>query len=356
MQSPAACAGGLRDLLFGVAYTFPTFKFQSCCESIDWRHINALNLYYVAPEVDVAALQENITGVTFCNMEQEACSCCRQPVDLVLLKVLRLAQLSIKYLLHCQEGLSAGIAQLEAWLQASLHQQQQSQVELGCQADELKVRWEESHWHRKMISTIEKITSDSPPSFGSCPDELTRIQTLALRKVEGIHEAPKAADTEEDSPEEELEDSRDELWEVLATLRRNPALLKQFRPVLEDTLEEKLESMGIKKDAKGISIQTCRHLKSLLRIQREQKARRFSQFLSLREKLIEEATKRVKERQENGAVVSQPASQPPGGKYVEGIVLHLYGLLCFCFHSSCCYRSYKPVFLLEVKVQAQHLA
>ncbi|XP_008588140.1 PREDICTED: zinc finger protein DZIP1L [Galeopterus variegatus] len=541
MQSPAASAGGLSGLLFG-AYTLPTFKFQPRCESIDWRRINALDVDRVAREVDVAALQENIDGVTFCNLEQEACSCCGQPVDPVLLKVLRLAQLSIEYLLHCQECLSASIAQLEVRLQASLRQQQQSQVELGRQTDKLKVVRKESHQRHKIISTLQQLLvqtdahsyypchlcdktfmsatflqghiqrrhagaaeggkqkkqgqpaeevleelraklkwtqgeleaqreverqrqlqeavishqrevearkeleewkekewtklyeeidkqkkllgdecrsitnkysileeklqalqsrSVMESNLGSLRDEESeerlrqtqelqalrrkmeiqkmqcerkvknlqeehaaemrepqeenkrvqaslsqderkaaaqvhhqisalhtqqqeqtgliasqeeRIQTLALRKVEGIHEAPKAADTEEDSPEEELVDSRDELWEVLATLRRNPtlpALLKQFRPVLEDTLEEKLESMGIKKDAKGISIQTCRHLKSLLRIQREQKARRFSQFLSLREKLIEEATKRVKERQENGAVVSQPASQPP---------------------------------------------
>ncbi|XP_062971239.1 cilium assembly protein DZIP1L [Cynocephalus volans] len=538
MQSPATSAGGLSGLLFG-AYTLPTFKFQPRCESIDWRRINALDVDRVAREVDVAALQENIDGVTFCNLEQEACSCCGQPVDPVLLKVLRLAQLSIEYLLHCQECLSASIVQLEARLQASLLQQQQSQVELGRQTDKLKVVRKESHQRHKMISTLQQLLvqtdahsyhpchlcdktftsatflqghiqrrhagvaeggkqkkqgqpveevlqelqaklkwtqgeleaqreverqrqlqeaeishqreiearkelevwkekewtklyeeidkqkkllgdecrsitnkysileeklqalqsrSVTESNLGSLRDEESeerlrqtqelqalrqkmeiqkmqckrkvknlqeehvaemrepqeenkrvqaslsqderkaadqawrqisalhtqqqeqtgliasqeeRIQTLALRKVEGIHEAPKAADTEEDSPEEELEDSRDKQWEVLASLRRNPALLKQFRPVLEDTLEEKLESMGIKKDAKGISIQTRRHLKSLLRIQREQKARRFSQFLSLREKFIEEATKRVKERQEIGAVVSQPASQPP---------------------------------------------
>lgn len=98
---------------------------------------------------------------------------------------------------------------------------------------------------------------------------------------------------------------------MLEALRRNPTLLKQFRPVLEDTLEEKLESMGIKRDAKGIPTQTLRHLESILRTQREQKARRFSEFLSLREKLIKEATSRVKDRQRDGAPVSQPEGEVP---------------------------------------------
>ena len=45
----------------------------------------------------------------------------------------------------------------------------------------------------------------------------------------------------------ELEDSGDGQQKVLAALRQNPTLLMQFRPILEDTLEEKLESMGIKR-------------------------------------------------------------------------------------------------------------
>lgn len=49
----------------------------------------------------------------------------------------------------------------------------------------------------------------------------------------------------------DLEDSRDGQQNVLAALRRNPTLLKQFRPILEDTLEEKLESMGIKRVSAG---------------------------------------------------------------------------------------------------------
>lgn len=41
---------------------------------------------------------------------------------------------------------------------------------------------------------------------------------------------------------------------MLAALRRNPTLLKQFRPILEDTLEEKLESMGIKRVSAGATV------------------------------------------------------------------------------------------------------
>ncbi|XP_070650422.1 cilium assembly protein DZIP1L isoform X3 [Bos indicus] len=491
MQSPTTTAQGLSGPLFG-AYTLPTFKFQPRRESVDWRRISALDVDRVARELDVATLQENIAGVTFCNLDREVCGRCGQPVDPVLLKVLRLAQLSIEYLLHCQDCLSTSVAQLEARLQASLGQQERGQQELGRQADELKGVREESRRRRKMISALQQLLLQTGAhSYHTChlcdktfmnatflrghiqrrhagmveggkqrkqeqpveevleelraklkwtqgeleaqreaerqrqlqeaeiirqreaetkkefdewkekeraklygeidklkklfwdefksvanqnstleeklqalqshsvmksnlgslrdeePEERLRqaqelwalkekmeiqktewrrkmkalqeehaaqkreMQALSLRKVEGICEGPKAVDTDEDSSEEELEDSHSGQQKVLEALRRNPTLLKQFRPVLEDTLEEKLESMGIKRDAKGIPAQTLRHLESILRAQREQKARRFSEFLSLREKLIKEATGRVKDRQRDRAPVSQPEGEVP---------------------------------------------
>ncbi|KAJ8790724.1 hypothetical protein J1605_021152 [Eschrichtius robustus] len=577
MQSHATTAQGLSDPLFA-AYTLPAFKFQPRRERMDWRRISALDVDRVARELDVATLQETIVSVTFCNLDREVCGHCGQPVDPALLKVLRLAQLSIEYLLHCQDCLSASVAQLEARLQASLGQQERGQQELGRQADELRGVREESRRRRKMISALQQLLlqtgahsyravsisaggaagravglATGPPSgttawplrllwpfslglgadfrdaaggqrapgcliesmchlcdktfmnatflwghiqrrhtgvveggkqkkqeqpveevleelwaklkwtqgeleaqraaerqrqlqeaevtrqreaeakkefdewkekeqaklYGEIdklkklfwdefksvanqnstleeklqalqshkvlksnlgalqdeePEERLRqaqelrdlkekmeiqlqeqnerlqaslcqdqrkaaiqaqrqitalraqlqeqarliasqeemIQTMSLRKVEGIRKGPKPVDTEKDSSEEELEDSRSGQQKLLAALSRNPTLLKQFRPVLEDTLEEKLESMGIKRDAKGIPAHTLRHLESLLRAQREQKAGRFSEFLSLREKLIKEASSRVKEeRQWNRAPVSQPDGEAP---------------------------------------------
>lgn len=137
------------------------------------------------------------------------------------------------------------------------------------------------------------------------------IQTLSLRKTEEVQEVPKAVDTEEESSEEELQSSHDEQRKVLAALRQNPTWLKQFRPILEDTLEEKLEGMGIKRDTKGISAQTLRQLESLLKIQREQTARSFREFRSLRDKLNKEVTSRVKQRWKSTAGGSQPEGQPP---------------------------------------------
>ncbi|KAH0519455.1 Zinc finger protein DZIP1L [Microtus ochrogaster] len=519
MQYPATAVEGLSGPLSGV-YTLPAFKFQPRRESIDWRRISAVDVDRVARELDVATLQENIAGVTFCNLDREVCNHCRQPVDPVLLKVLRLAQLIIEYLLHCQDCLSASVAQLEARLQASLGQQQRGQQELGRQADELRGVREESRRRRKMISTLQQLLlqtgahsyhtchlcdktfmnatflrghiqrrhagaaevgkqkqeqplvevledlraklqwtqgeleaqreaerqrqvqeiemarqreiearrkfdewkekersklygeidklkqlfwdefktvanqnstleeklkvlqvySMTESHLGSLRDEeseerLKQAQELQAlrekmevqkaewkRKMKALHEE-RAAERREMREEnerlhatlsqdqkkaaaqsqrhinalraqlqeqakliasqeetiqtlslrkaEELQSSHEEQRKVLAALRQNPTWLKQFRPILEDTLEEKLEGMGIKRDTKGISAQTLRQLESLLRTQREQTARSFREFRSLREKLNKEVTSRVKQRWENTAGVSQPEGQPP---------------------------------------------
>uniref|UniRef100_A0A8D1JCR4 DAZ interacting zinc finger protein 1 like n=1 Tax=Sus scrofa TaxID=9823 RepID=A0A8D1JCR4_PIG len=606
MQSLTPTSEGLNGPLLA-AYSRPAFKFQPRRESVDWRRISALDVDRVAWELDVATLQENIASVTFCNLDGEVCSRCRQPVDPALLKVVRLAQLSIEYLLHCQDCLSTSVVQLEARLQASLGQQEHGRQELGRQADELKGVREESRRRRKMINTLQQLllqtgaqsyhtchlcdktfmnatflqghmqrrhagmvecgkqkNQEQPieevleelraklkwtqgeleaqreaerqrqvqeaeimrqremeikkefdewkekeqaklyeeidkfkkllwdefksisnqnsaleeklqalqsygvmkSNLGSLQDEEPKeqliqaqelqalkekrtewkrkmkalkekhiaqkkevqalwaldtqrsllchqlqeqdkrlqerdqrlqernqtlqeqkhtlleqnemlqeqnerlekqnqrlweqnnkrlqkqrkaaaqtqhqitalhaqlqeqarriaaneemIQTMSLKKLEAgdgfqspgatnhsseIRKDPKTEDTEEDSSEKELEDHLRAQWQMLAVLKHNRVLLNQFRSVLEEVLEERLQSMGIKRDAKGISAQTFGHLEPLVRTGREQKARKFPEFLSLRKKFIKVVTRKVKERQRSGSAVSQP--------------------------------------------------
>lgn len=156
MQFPDTTAEGPCHPLFR-ACTFTPFKFQSRQGSMDWRRISALDLDRVTWELDVATLQENVADITFCNLDREACRHCGQPVDPALLKVLRLAQLIIEYLLHCQDCLSTGVAQLEAQLQASLGRWQRGQQELRRQAEELKSVREESHRRHKMINNLQQL-------------------------------------------------------------------------------------------------------------------------------------------------------------------------------------------------------
>lgn len=76
--------------------------FQKRNGTIDWRKLAAVDVERIAREVDVDAIQENILNVTYCNVEHELGY---HGLDANVIKLFRLAQLTIEYLLHSQEFL-----------------------------------------------------------------------------------------------------------------------------------------------------------------------------------------------------------------------------------------------------------
>ncbi|NXG36171.1 DZI1L protein, partial [Dromaius novaehollandiae] len=545
---PSATNGAALAGLVGV----PPFQFQPRRASVDWRRFSAIDVERVARELDVAALQEHIASVTFCNLDSERCPSCGQPVDPVLLKVLKMAQLSTEYLLHCQESLSAALALQAGRLQAALDELAHAKQEAARQAEELRGVKEESRRRKKLIATQQLLLQAGANSYhkvrggkgmvgplgslGPCKsrpfhrapaspgfaerqrkkqveqmeDEiqelkvklretqqrleaerdaeklrrehetekarqreeegrrdferwkeeertklhqeldglrqlfLTEFKDIASRSsaVEGklqelqarnmavsnlgtlrdddreekrqwaatraelrdvrermdvqqipsrysIHsrpkgwqraacehrwlslgdalqglvtrpepvldlqdtdvsalclheeqardlsllphrgldsplsphglfsvcavtrEAPKVASAEESS-EEDTDDVPRGKQRLLEALRRNPHLLKQFRPILEETLEEKLESMGVKRVAKGIPTQTYKNLQTLVKIQQQQKAERFPELLRLRDKFIRAVMWKVKQYEKPDGTFPQQLSVIPG--------------------------------------------
>ncbi|XP_037765381.1 zinc finger protein DZIP1L [Chelonia mydas] len=509
----------------------PAFKFQSRRDSVDWRRFSAIDVERVARELDVTTLQENIVSVTFCNLDSEKCPHCQQPIDPVLLKVLKMAQLTIEYLLHSQEYLTASLALQEEQLQATLEELKRTKQELDKQAEELKGVKEESRRRKKMIATQQLLLQAGTNNYHKCQlcdkafmnysylqahvqrrhteaseaerqkkkqveqmedeiqelrmklkethmqleiereaetqcrvqreeegrrgferwkeEERTKFQeemdglrqlfltefkdiasknsalegklqelqaknlvasnlgvlrdedsddkqqwALTQRELQGMREKIELQKTEwkkklkelqkehqvekeelksenerlraslsqeqriaadrfqqqmgslnarlkeqtkvirlqektikilsasktevtqetsrvpdlEESSEEDLEDTLDRKQGLLEALRRNPNLLKQFRPILEEMLEEKLESMGVKKAAKGIPAQTYKNLSSLVMTQQQQKAKKFPNLLSLRDKLVREVTWKVKQLQKDDGILPQQLS------------------------------------------------
>ncbi|XP_054838080.1 cilium assembly protein DZIP1L [Eublepharis macularius] len=512
----------------------PPFKFQSRRDTIDWRRFSAIDVERVARELDLTTLQENINSITFCNLDAEKCPYCQQPVDPVLLKVLKMAQLIIEYLLHSQEYLSMSLALQEERQQTALDELGRVKHNLDKQAEELRSIKEESRRRKKMISTQQLLLQAGANNYHKCQlcdksfmnysylqahmqrrhseataaemekkkqveqmeneiealkiklketnaqletesqrrrqeaenirqreeegrkkfeswkeeerrkfqkemedlrqmfltefkdisnknssleeklhelqvkntkvsnlgllkdddsndkqqwsktqkeleemktkteqqkiqwkkrlNELQKghqmekeelkgenerlraslssdqwkmaehnkqqmasltaklreqakviqsqertIKLLSSSKAREIQEVPKAEKPEE-STEEELEDTLDRKKRVLEALRRNPNLLKQFRPVLEETLEEKLESMGVKQGTKGISSHTYKNLKSVLKTEQQQKANKFPHLLTLRGKLEQAVKQKLNWSQKDENDVSVPFS------------------------------------------------
>ncbi|XP_067569475.1 cilium assembly protein DZIP1 isoform X4 [Pseudorca crassidens] len=168
--SEAAAAGGAA-MACGPASAasgpLPFFQFRPRLENVDWRRLSAIDVDKVAGAVDVLTLQENIMNITFCKLEDEKCPHCQSGVDPVLLKLIRLAQLTIEYLLHSQEFLTSQLHNLEERLRLSLAECEQSKKLLTKQAGEIKLLKEECKRRKKLIST-QQLMIEAKASYYQC--------------------------------------------------------------------------------------------------------------------------------------------------------------------------------------------
>ncbi|XP_015726776.1 zinc finger protein DZIP1L [Coturnix japonica] len=415
------------------ALTIPpdTFCFQPRHIAVDRHRLSAVDVERVAREGDVAVLQQHISNITFCNMAGERCSHCGQPADPVLLTVLRLAQLSIEYLLHCQQCLADSLAVHAQHLQdaraqlahaqglaseqsarlrgekeenrrwkklvatqlllqarpsgyskgaagaiSHLHSQwlcspgfaetkkvermekeveelkaklceMQQQLAARKEAEKLHKEQEEKRAHQRevegkrdferwkeeermklhlemdglrqrLLTELQDAASKSSAmegklqelqaraavvsSLGTLQDddsdlEGTAVQTklLSANKPKVTQQVTRALVSEGSSEGDTADDAQSGKRRLLEALWRKPNLLKRFRRILEAALEEKLESMGVSRVAKGISTQTYQHLQAVLRLQQQQKAKNSPGLFHLRGELIQELMRTVRQ-------------------------------------------------------------
>uniref|UniRef100_A0A3B5MVF2 DAZ interacting zinc finger protein 1 n=1 Tax=Xiphophorus couchianus TaxID=32473 RepID=A0A3B5MVF2_9TELE len=144
------------------------FKFRPRRESVDWRRINAVDVDLVASQLDVDALQEHIGTVTFCSLDGERCQRCQTPVDPALVKLLRLAQLSVEWLLHCQEVLSANLRGAEERLAAAAGEREQLLALHRKQEEKVKALMGELKQRKKVIRTQQSLLAPRIMSSHKC--------------------------------------------------------------------------------------------------------------------------------------------------------------------------------------------
>ncbi|XP_012996882.2 cilium assembly protein DZIP1 isoform X3 [Cavia porcellus] len=167
-DTPVARAGSMPGHPPSAAWgPLPFFQFRPRLESVDWRRLSAIDVDKVAGAVDVLTLQENIMNITFCKLEDEKCPHCHSGVDPVLLKLIRLAQFTIEYLMHSQEFLTSQLHSLEERLHQSMGDCEQSKELLAKQAGEIKLLKEECKRRKKMIST-QQLMIEAKASYYQC--------------------------------------------------------------------------------------------------------------------------------------------------------------------------------------------
>ncbi|XP_074955640.1 cilium assembly protein DZIP1L isoform X4 [Phalacrocorax aristotelis] len=205
---------------FTVPVDIPPFYFQPRRVSVDWRRFSAIDVERVAREVDVAALQEHIACVTFCNLDAERCPHCGQPADPILLKVLRMAQLSIEYLLHCQEHLGTSLAMHAQHLQAAHTKLACTQQQAAEQVAQLQGAKEESRRWKKMIAMQQLLLQAGPIAYCKCHlcDKAFMNYSLLQAHVQRRHTEATKAERQKmkqvEKMEDEVEELKAKLWEM----------------------------------------------------------------------------------------------------------------------------------------------
>ncbi|XP_076871398.1 cilium assembly protein DZIP1 isoform X2 [Brachyhypopomus gauderio] len=144
------------------------FKFRARRESVDWRRINAVDVDRVACELDFQTLQEHVATVAFCSLEGERCGCCHSLVDPALLKLFRLAQLTVEYLLHSQDCLAVSLQAAERRLQAQAQDAEQLREQIQKHTQDAKSLKEELKQRKKIITSQQAMISAGLANYHKC--------------------------------------------------------------------------------------------------------------------------------------------------------------------------------------------
>lgn len=81
------------------------FKFNTHRKKLNRECLLQVDIDQVVSQNDVGVLQKYLRTVVSCNLDRERCHMCRTPTDANLLKLFRLAQLSLEWYQYCQESL-----------------------------------------------------------------------------------------------------------------------------------------------------------------------------------------------------------------------------------------------------------
>ncbi|XP_075873667.1 cilium assembly protein DZIP1 isoform X2 [Nelusetta ayraudi] len=163
----AAAAAAAMTPSSGASAVLP-FKFRPRRESVDWRRISALDVDLVVSQLDVDTLQEHIGTVTFCSLDGERCQRCQSAVDPALMKLFRLAQLTVEWLLHCQEFLALSVRTAEERVAAAEREREQLLALQRKQEEKVKALSAELKQRKKVIRTQQSMLAPRLLSGHKC--------------------------------------------------------------------------------------------------------------------------------------------------------------------------------------------
>ncbi|XP_074658037.1 uncharacterized protein LOC141911004 isoform X2 [Tubulanus polymorphus] len=142
------------------------FAFKKRVDRIDWRKIAAIDVDRISRELDFNTLQENIMNLTFCNIESEVDV---HTIDPNFLKLFKMAQLTIEYLLHSQDYLTNALAAQEGKFQKLLQENEELTNRMAASKQEVVDVKKECHKRKKLLVAQQQILQAGPDTYNKCP-------------------------------------------------------------------------------------------------------------------------------------------------------------------------------------------
>ncbi|XP_053170451.1 cilium assembly protein DZIP1 [Scomber japonicus] len=230
------------------ASTILPFKFRPRRESVDWRRINAVDVDLVVSQLDVDALQEHISMVTFCSLDGERCQRCQSPVDPALVKLLQLAQLTVEWLLHSQEFLSLNLHTAEERLAAAGRDREQLLAQHKKQEEKVKTLSAELKQRKKVIRTQQSLLAPRIISSHKCPHcdknflNSSFLQNHLQRRHPDEYDSQLRSDSEKksqiDSLKTEISSLKEQIAQQQQTLKDKTVQEKEQQSMHKDLLRE----------------------------------------------------------------------------------------------------------------------
>ncbi|CAF0757494.1 unnamed protein product [Adineta steineri] len=135
-------------------------------EKIDWRRMAAVDVDRIARDMDFQALQDNLEQITLCNIDTEIDS---RAMDPNFIKLYKMAQLTIEYLLLCQDQITTQLADYDQIKSKGFYEHEGAHREIEKLKNDLAETKKESKKRRKMLETQQRMLMAQNSNYHTCP-------------------------------------------------------------------------------------------------------------------------------------------------------------------------------------------
>ncbi|XP_001624813.3 uncharacterized protein LOC5503868 isoform X2 [Nematostella vectensis] len=144
------------------------FSFGPRSQPVDWRKLASVDMDRLVRDMDMKMLQDNILHITYCNLETEMGMQSMQ-FGPHFLKLFRLAQLIIEYLLHCQECLQTSLEIEMTKVQETMQSAEQVRKELDHKSELHSKQKKEIKRLKKWIAEYQLMMRAGASGIHKCP-------------------------------------------------------------------------------------------------------------------------------------------------------------------------------------------